>query len=124
MGQYDYTIGLLGDRQIMPFTNDSRVATTRELVDLNKRAIDFPATRVMDEYELLNLDEDGLHILTHISIFWHPFRRCQVAMKISGDPFAHFGVLDLQDEWYDELPTLGDYLKAQDYYRTHPRGAQ
>ena len=108
-------------KHLMLMSKDSRVATTLELVALNKAAIEFGATRVLDEYALLNLDENGLHVLTHMFLFWHPFRRCEVAMKVDGDPFPHVAVLDLQDEWYDSLTTLGDYRTAQEYYKRNPR---
>lgn len=109
--------------QIMPFGPETRVVTTMELVELNRAATNFPATRVLDPYEMLNLDQDGLHFLTHINLFWHPFRRCQVALKVQGDPIPHFATLDLQDEWYDPLTRLEDYAKAVDYWQTHPRRA-
>lgn len=108
----------------MPFGPDTRVVTTMELVELNRLAINFPATRVLDPYELLNLDQDGLHFLTHIRLFWHPFYRCEVALKVQGDPIPHFATLDLQDEWYRPLTTLEQHRQALEYYETHPRRAQ
>lgn len=111
------------DGQTMPFDEHTRVVTTAELVELNRMATEFRATRVFDPYELLNLDQTGLHFLTHCPLFWHPFRRCEVAIKVQGKSEPVFAWLDLQDEWYDPLTTLGDYVKALKYYETHPRRA-
>lgn len=109
---------------IMPITKDSRYVTTAELFELNTRATEFGASRVLDQYEMLNLDPDGIHTLTPIYLVWTPFRRCEVALKVAGDPFPHSAVLDLQDHWYDALPKVGDYVKALDYYEKNPRRAQ
>jgi hypothetical protein len=111
------------DRHVMPFNASTRVVTTTDLMELNRMATRFGATRVLDPYEMLNLDQEGLHFLTHIFLFWHPFRRCEVALKMQGDPHPHYATLDLQDEWYDPLLTLEQYREAIEYYETHPRRA-
>lgn len=109
---------------IMPMTKQSRYVRTEELIELNQRATDHHMSRVFDPYELLNLDPNGIHILTRINIMFLPFARCEVAIKSAIDPFPVRGVLDLQDEWYDALPPVGEYIKALDHYEQNPRRAQ
>lgn len=117
-------MGTRQDEHIMPFNKNTRVVTTAELVELNRMATNFGASRVLDPYEMLNLDQNGYHFLTHIFLVWTPFMRCEVALKVQGDPMPHYATLDLQDEWYHPLMTLEQYRQAIEYYDKHPRRAQ
>lgn len=96
---------------------DPRYLTTIELIELNARAIEHGMGRTLDEYALLTLDPDGLHVGWRENRMFLPFCRMNLLLKVNGEEEPATGsTLDLPDEWYDELPTVRDYLQALKFY--------
>lgn len=91
----------------------ARVLDTDMLLKLNEYQTEWGASRVLDPYELLDIDPDGLHIIGEVRLMFLPFSRCQVIVRTrAGEPVLVW--LDLSMEQYRALPLLSVVLDRED----------